>query len=546
MANLTTGDLKSISTLDPAIEIQSDAVFPLEQTEAGQLKTLKYTRAQLIALLQAQITAGTIVSFGSDRNAIASPVNNQIFFDVDDGIAYQYATGGGWTAKLDFVTSAEMASAIAGLLTQAAADARYVQSSAIAGFITQTTADGRYLQLSNTSETIDDRVAALLVAGSNISLTYNDLANTLTIASTASSGGGGGNTGLQYTYSTTAGTGVISASSLSTATTLTLGTPDAQSGTVSDVLARLKFGAIIEVAKDSSNRVRYAVTSNYASGSVGVAVAAVYGAISTEATVYLRIESDAPATATGTGFSAGTITGVGGNTTATISQATAPSGSTRPGNYTYAWYRSTTANFLVGSGTLVSGATSSTLADTGLTNGTTYYYTRVVTDVLGNKAATPEISVATDAAAATPYTYVKFTMTANQGNSVFGTNEFQAYSTVGGANILTGGTPFGSLGFFGSTGLAQTFDGVFSSIENGTASNAGFPFSIGYQMAAPAVIAQVGFSALYGRSPLDAGDTTITGFIISGSNDGINYTTLLTVTNATAPAAASLNKYIIP
>ena len=42
----------------------------------------------------------------------------------------------------------------------------------------------------NINETIDDRVAALLVAGSNITLTYNDAANTLTIASTGGGGGG--------------------------------------------------------------------------------------------------------------------------------------------------------------------------------------------------------------------------------------------------------------------------------------------------------------------------------------------------------------------
>jgi hypothetical protein len=39
----------------------------------------------------------------------------------------------------------------------------------------------------NLSETIDDRVAALLVAGTNITLTYNDGAGTLTIDAT---GGG--------------------------------------------------------------------------------------------------------------------------------------------------------------------------------------------------------------------------------------------------------------------------------------------------------------------------------------------------------------------
>ena len=35
-----------------------------------------------------------------------------------------------------------------------------------------------------TNERVDDRVNALLVAGSNVTLTYNDTANTLTIAST--------------------------------------------------------------------------------------------------------------------------------------------------------------------------------------------------------------------------------------------------------------------------------------------------------------------------------------------------------------------------
>lgn len=42
--------------------------------------------------------------------------------------------------------------------------------------------------ISDFSEAVDDRVAALLVAGTNVTLTYNDVANTLTIDST---GGGG-------------------------------------------------------------------------------------------------------------------------------------------------------------------------------------------------------------------------------------------------------------------------------------------------------------------------------------------------------------------
>jgi hypothetical protein len=48
---------------------------------------------------------------------------------------------------------------------------------------------------SSLSESIDDRVAALLVAGTNITITYNDASNTLTIASTGGGGGIGGSTG---------------------------------------------------------------------------------------------------------------------------------------------------------------------------------------------------------------------------------------------------------------------------------------------------------------------------------------------------------------
>lgn len=44
--------------------------------------------------------------------------------------------------------------------------------------------------ISDFAEAVDDRVSTLLVAGTDITLTYNDAGNTLTIASTASGGGG--------------------------------------------------------------------------------------------------------------------------------------------------------------------------------------------------------------------------------------------------------------------------------------------------------------------------------------------------------------------
>lgn len=59
--------------------------------------------------------------------------------------------------------------------------------------------------ISNFSEAVDDRVSSLLVAGTNITLTYNDPSNTLTINSTASVGSGVTNQVAYWTSSTVLG-----------------------------------------------------------------------------------------------------------------------------------------------------------------------------------------------------------------------------------------------------------------------------------------------------------------------------------------------------
>ncbi len=53
------------------------------------------------------------------------------------------------------------------------------------------------------AEAVDDRVAALLVAGANITLTYNDAANTLTVAASGGGGGGGTWTEAEVDFGTT-------------------------------------------------------------------------------------------------------------------------------------------------------------------------------------------------------------------------------------------------------------------------------------------------------------------------------------------------------
>lgn len=69
----------------------------------------------------------------------------------------------------------------------------------------QTALDGK-AAISDFAEAVDDRVAALLTAGANVTLTYDDAANTLTIAATGG-GGSGDATSLQSrAVSTTAPT----------------------------------------------------------------------------------------------------------------------------------------------------------------------------------------------------------------------------------------------------------------------------------------------------------------------------------------------------
>jgi hypothetical protein len=75
---------------------------------------------------------------------------------------------------------------------------------------------------------------------------------------------------------------------------------------------------------------------------------------------------------------AGVITVVSvGSTTASLSSAAATGGT---GPYTYQWYRSVTTGFTIGAGSLIAGATSLTINDSGLIPSTQYFYKLVSTD----------------------------------------------------------------------------------------------------------------------------------------------------------------------
>jgi hypothetical protein len=108
-----------------------------------------------------------------------------------------------------------------------------VKNTTTTGVLSIAVAGTDYVAPGALNEAIDDRVAALLVEGANISLTYNDAANTLTIAAAGSVGGTGTagrlaqwNTGgADITNSTLikSGAGVLTLASGSNTMTLTIG-----------------------------------------------------------------------------------------------------------------------------------------------------------------------------------------------------------------------------------------------------------------------------------------------------------------------------------
>jgi hypothetical protein len=104
--------------------------------------------------------------------------------------------------------------------------------------------------------------------------------------------GSGGASGLQFAYLNTAGTaatGQIRSANLTTAGAISISETDAQSGSATDFVNRLKTGAIIEIAKDANNRVRGVITADYASGSFSLGSIVSYGTIATGSTLFVSI-----------------------------------------------------------------------------------------------------------------------------------------------------------------------------------------------------------------------------------------------------------------
>jgi hypothetical protein len=212
----------------------------------------------------------------------------------------------------------------------------------------------------------------------------DDAANDATVITLTSSGGA---TGIKYTFNTAAGTptaGEIRSTDLSLGGTIAISATDATSPgkSAADILAKIKVGAIIVIAKSQTEQIRATVTTDYTvgSGSFAVSTPLVDGAIGNGAIVFLSIASDVPSS----GLSADVISATASNQTITIAVAAPRSGFWEPATVTL--YRDITNPFVPSAGNSL-GVVTLPYNDVLVPIGTKHYRA-LVTGQAGEKAPT--------------------------------------------------------------------------------------------------------------------------------------------------------------
>ncbi len=126
--------------------------------------------------------SGANLTWTASTRTVASDSGTDAVITVADGTNAGLMTSANFTKLAGVATGATANSSDATLLNR-----------------TNHTGTQASTTISDFSEAVDDRVNALVVAGTNMTITYNDGANTLTFDAT---GGGGGATNLTYTAAT--------------------------------------------------------------------------------------------------------------------------------------------------------------------------------------------------------------------------------------------------------------------------------------------------------------------------------------------------------
>ncbi|MCU0689707.1 MAG: hypothetical protein MUE97_08210, partial [Phycisphaerales bacterium] len=190
--NLSVID-RTASALTIASDTGSDAALPAATgTLAGLMLAtdkakLDTAPADIGAAIAARETAGVAASLMSGHLAAADP-HPQYATPAEAAAAAPVQSVAGRTGAVT------LAKGDVGLgNVDNTADANKPISNAVSTALAGKSDVGNAAAISDFAEAVDDRVAALLVAGSNVTLAYNDAANTLTISAT---GGGGGATNL--------------------------------------------------------------------------------------------------------------------------------------------------------------------------------------------------------------------------------------------------------------------------------------------------------------------------------------------------------------
>lgn len=142
-----------------------DRLWFFERDNAGNLAT----KLGSIDLIRDYILPnGLNVTFGTTVPQASEGKVKDVFFNVETGQIYQKEASTGWTLKTNLITELELVAALT----------NFVTSTQLSSTLSS------YVLSSSLPESIDDRVAALLQAGANISLTYNDASGQLTVSVT--------------------------------------------------------------------------------------------------------------------------------------------------------------------------------------------------------------------------------------------------------------------------------------------------------------------------------------------------------------------------